>query len=101
MSDEHLCDPKRVEGASLVAEYTNPSPRNTKWIYKDKLGFFGFTSGGEEANMADVPWTYKRQSLERRSVPVRVGDTANPLGSRGDGPIHSKDRGLRCPCGNR
>ena len=58
MSDEHLCDPNRVESASLVAECTNPSPGNTKWIYKNKLGFFGFTSGGEEAKMADVPWTY-------------------------------------------
>ena len=51
--------------------------------------------------MADVPRTCQRQPLEHRPVPVRVSNSAKPLGAAGHGPVHAADRRLRHPCRQR
>src|SRR5437588_2777836 len=50
--------------------------------------------------LADFPWAYERQPLEYRSIQVRVGHLAVPLGPGGHGSIHAPDHRVRRPCGN-
>lgn len=54
--------------------------------------------------LAHVSGSHKRQSMELRSIPLRIGHVENPLGSIGNGPIHApyhrfwrppRDRGWR------
>src|SRR6476660_3562322 len=51
--------------------------------------------------LADVPGPHERQPLEHGSVPVRVGNTANPLGPGRHGSIYASDYWFRRPCGIR
>ena len=56
------------------------------------------------ALVAHGPRAREGQSVERRSVSMRIGHPACPLGARGDGPVHAAHRGLwRAPrrCGRR
>ena len=58
----------------------------------------GQDSGGP--SWLTFPWAYERQPLECRSIPVRVGHLAVPLGPGGHGSVHAADHWIRCPCGN-
>jgi hypothetical protein len=49
--------------------------------------------------LADIPGPHERQPLEYRSVQMRVGHVADPLGPGGHGSIHAPDPWLRRPCG--
>ena len=51
--------------------------------------------------LADFPGPHERQPpLEYRSIQVRVGRAAVPLGPGGHGSVHAPDHWIRCPCGN-
>src|SRR4051794_6555126 len=49
--------------------------------------------------LAYVPWPYEGQFVELRSVPLRIGHTANPLGARRHGPIYPSIIGFGVHCG--
>src|SRR6516165_1249286 len=49
--------------------------------------------------LADFPGPNERQPLEYRSVPVRVGHVADPLGPGRHGSIHAPHPWVRRPCG--
>src|SRR5207237_7331663 len=49
--------------------------------------------------LADVPGPHERPPVEHGSVPVRVGNVADPLGPGRHGSIHAPDHWLRRPCG--
>ena len=51
--------------------------------------------------LADLHWTPERQPLESRSVPVRIGHVADPLGPGRHGSIYPPDHWVRRPCRNR
>jgi hypothetical protein len=45
-------------------------------------------SGSGGSFLAYISRPFEGQFVELRSVPLRIGHNENPLGSRGDGPIH-------------
>jgi Integrase core domain len=49
------------------------------------------------AVLAHGPRSREGQSVESRSVSVRICRPADTLGARRDGPMHASDRGLWCP----
>jgi len=50
--------------------------------------------------LADFPGPNERQPLEYRSIQVRVGNVADPLGLGGHGSMHAPDHWLRRSGGN-
>ena len=70
------------------------------------LGENGKPAGGPPSGenvwlpMGENEWPsigrFCRQSVESRSVSMRIGGPANALGARGDGPMYPAHRGLWC-----